>query len=100
MGWGVFVGRGLCLRSSLHLIVSELGQTEHAAVGCIIRAGLCKIIEKRAGRLDDVVRDKRRPFGRSLLCALDAPFPFQDRPAVETPLRSPPKDSGELHLPT
>src|SRR5260370_10355503 len=58
----------------------DLGQTEHAAVGCKVRPGLRKIIEGRACSLNDVGWDERRAFGNPLLCPLDAAFPFDHRP--------------------
>src|SRR6266404_2473445 len=65
----------------------DLGQTEHAAVGCKVGAGLRKIIERRACSLNDVVRDEWRAFGSALLCALDAAFPFEHGPAIVSVLR-------------
>src|ERR1700687_3589131 len=76
----------------------DLVQTEHAAVGGMVGAGLRKIIESGTCRLDDVMGDERRALGGALLGALDAAFPFEDGPAVETVLRELGKDSGEIDL--
>src|SRR5260370_30083473 len=65
----------------------------------MVGARLRKIIERRAGSLNDVPGNEPRAFCRSLLSALDATFPFEDRPAVEIILRQRGKDAGEVHLP-
>src|SRR5712664_3262962 len=65
----------------------------------MVGARLRKIIERRACSLDDVVGDERRAFGSALLGALDAAFPLEDGPTVETVLREFGKDAGEVHLP-
>src|SRR5258708_33620363 len=43
--------------------------------------------------------DKRRPFSRSLLAALDAAFPLQHRPSRKVILRQLGKYRTEIHLP-
>src|SRR6267142_4675960 len=97
-GCGVFPHLRLCLKSSLHPDVSNLCETEHAAIGRSIRAGLCEVIERRAGSLNDVASDEWRALGRALLGALDAAFPFEDRPAVEIILRELRENAVEIHL--
>src|SRR6266404_6322945 len=80
------------------MIVSNLSETEHAPIGGLIRAGLCKVIERGAGRLNDVARDEWRPFRRALFGALDAAFPFEHRPAVEIILSELGENPVESHL--
>src|ERR1700756_2644014 len=94
---GAFLHPRLCLRSSLHLIL-DLDQTEHPAIGGLIGAGFCKIVERRAGGLNDVPRDEGSAFGRALFGALDAAFPFEDGPAVKIVLRELRENAGEVDL--
>jgi hypothetical protein len=64
-------------------------QAEKAAVDALIDAGAGEIVEGAIGRLDDVPGNEGRAFGRPLLAALDAAFPFQHRPAGKIILREP-----------
>src|SRR5260370_36276517 len=65
----------------------DLGQTEHAAVGGMVGAGLRKIVESRACGLGDVGGAERRALRRPLFGALDAAFPFEDCPTAEFVIR-------------
>jgi hypothetical protein len=76
----------------------DLGQTEHPAIGGLIRAGFCKIIERRARRLDNVPRDEGGTFGCALFSAFDAAFPLEDGPAVEIVLREFRENAREVDL--
>src|ERR1700688_1530931 len=76
----------------------DLRETEHAAVGGLIRAGLRKIVKRRAGSLNNMVRDERRAFRGALLRALDAAFPFEDGPTVEIVLRELRENAREIYL--
>src|SRR5882762_10048342 len=80
------------------LIVSNLRETEHAAIRGLIRAGLCEVIERRARCLNYMACDEWSTLGRTLLGALDAAFPLEDRPAVEIILRELGKNAVEINL--
>src|SRR5229473_8193906 len=82
-GCGVFLRLRLRLKSLLHPDCFGLRETEHAPICRLIRAGLGEVIERRAGSLNDVTRDKGSALGRALLGALDAAFPFKHRPSLE-----------------
>src|SRR6267378_74165 len=69
------------------LIVSDLRETEHAAIRGLIRSGPCEVIERRARCLNYMACDEWSALGSALLGALDAAFPFEDRPTVEIILR-------------
>src|SRR3546814_2505146 len=60
-----------------------LDDSQHPAVGGVVRTGLGEVVECAAGDLDDVGLYERSPLRRPLLAVLEAAFPFQDGPAVE-----------------
>src|SRR5258708_38994491 len=80
------------------MIVSDLRETEHAAIRGLIRAGLCEVIERRARCLNYMACDEWSALGSALLGALDAAFPFEDRPTVEIILRELGKNAVEINL--
>ena len=93
---------GLALRSPWSAAERPLAaqpQAQHLPVGRKIGAGGGEIVERLAGRLNDVVGDERGAFGRALLGVLQRAFPFQHRPAVEIVLRELGKDAAEIDLP-
>src|SRR5438270_10546645 len=74
-------------------------QAQHAPVRGDIGAGGGKIVERLAGRGDDVVGDERGAFGGALLGVLQRAFPLQHGPAVEIVLRELGEDAAEIDLP-
>src|SRR5882762_9111549 len=80
------------------LIVSNLRETEHAAIRGLIRSGLCEVIERRARCLNYMACDEWSALGCALLGALDAAFPFEHRPAVEIMLREFGENPVEIYL--
>src|SRR5260370_11795428 len=73
-------------------------ESQHSAVCFLVRAGFCKIIECALCRLNDVPRNKRRAFPRSLLAALQAALPLENRPSVEPVLRQLGKNAAKIYL--
>src|SRR5215471_20766085 len=63
------------------------GESQHPPVRFLVRARFCKIVKSALGRLDNVPRNKRRAFPRSLLAALHAALPLEHSPALEIVLR-------------
>src|SRR6476659_3533522 len=75
-----------------------LRDAEHPAVRRLVRRGGGKVVEGVLGHADDVLGDKGRAFGRTLLRMLDGALPFEDRPGVVVILRQLREDAAEVHL--
>src|SRR6266566_7657578 len=95
--------RRRCMPSSLDsagmFTLLSCRKPQHSPVGLLVRTGFCKVVEGALGDLNDVPLDKRRAFPRALLAALQATFPFEHCPTIETVLRQFGKDAAEIHLP-
>src|SRR6185369_17446233 len=74
-------------RPSIAIFSCPLLDAEHALIGGEICAAGCEIIKGLLGHFDDVVLDEDRPFAGTFFRMLQAAFPFEDRPALETVLR-------------
>src|SRR5260370_34563834 len=89
----------LSLSFCLRLIPGLLRQAQHSPVRRLIRPRTREIIKRPARRLNNMPLNKRRPFRRTLLAALDAALPLQNRPPRKIILRQLGKDALEIHLP-
>src|SRR5919108_3193444 len=74
-------------------------EAQHPPIRFLICPGFCKIVKRALSRLDNVPRNKRRTFPRSLIAALHATLPFEHRPSVEIVLRQLRKNPAKIHLP-
>src|SRR5437899_8943443 len=72
---------------------------QHPPIRFFVGAGFCKIVERALRCLNDVPRNKRRAFPRTLLAALQATLPLEYRPPIEAVLRQLGKNSSKIHLP-
>src|SRR6185369_6313516 len=72
---------------------------EHAPVGLQIRATRGEIVERLLGHADDVVADEDCALARPFLRILDAAFPLEHGPTLETVLGELGEDRAEIHLP-
>src|SRR6266481_1040272 len=89
----------LSLSFCSRLIPGLLRQAQHSPVRRLIRPRTREIIKRPARRLNNMALNKRRPFRRSLLTALNAALPLQHRPPRKIILRQLGKDGLEIHLP-
>src|SRR6202046_2861182 len=79
-------------------LLRRSAQPKHPAIARHVRRRRGEVVECAAHRFDNMALNKGRTFGRSLLRALDAAFPFQYGPAVESVLGELGKDTAEIHL--